>query len=126
FLEALPVLLALNAGEEAPDSDDEESDDDDNDDDASTTVTPTLAAFPGAARYLAGGARAGHAASASSATRPDEALHNILRAMLALSYEPTPLAAMVEEGVAARLARLAAAGPPAIAALLLLGRTSSS
>ncbi|CAM9854133.1 unnamed protein product [Ectocarpus sp. 12 AP-2014] len=127
FLEALPVLLALNAGEEAPDSDDEESDDDaDNDDDTSANVTPTLAAFPGAARHLAGGARAGHAASVSSATRPDEALHNILRAMLALSYEPTPLAAMVEEGVTARLARLAAAGPPAIAALLLLGRTSSS
>ncbi|CAM9396737.1 unnamed protein product [Ectocarpus sp. 6 AP-2014] len=126
FLEALPVLLALKAGEEAPDSDDEESDDDDNDDDASATMTPTLAAFPGAARYLAGGARAGHAASASSATRPDEALHNILRAMLALSYEPTPLAAMVEEGVAARFARLAASGPPAIAALLLLGRTSGS
>ncbi|CAB1117297.1 unnamed protein product [Ectocarpus sp. CCAP 1310/34] len=109
-----------------PDSDDEESYDDDDDDDTSATVTPTLAAFPGAARYLAGGARAGHAASASSVTRPDEALHNILRAMLALSYEPTPLAAMVEEGVAARLARLAAAGLPAIAALLLLGRTSSS
>lgn len=108
----------------APDSDDEESDDDN--DDSSETVTPTLAAFPGAARYLAGGTPAGHAASVSSATRPDEALHNILRAMLALSYEPTPLAAMVEEGVTARLACLAAAGPPAIAALLLLGRTSSS
>lgn len=38
--------------------------------------------------------------------------------MLALSYEAAPLAAMVEEGVTARLARLAVAGPPAIAALL--------
>lgn len=43
--------------------------------------------------------------------------------MLALSYEAAPLAAMVEEGVTARLARLAAAGPPAIASLLLLGGT---
>lgn len=41
--------------------------------------------------------------------------------MLALSYEATPLAAMVEEGVTARLARLIAAGPPAITALIAIG-----
>lgn len=54
----------------------------------------------------------------ASSSRADAALHNVLRAMLALSYEAAPLAAMVEEGVTARLAHLAAAGPPAIAALL--------
>ena len=58
------------------------------------------------------------ASPASAASRADASLHNVLRAMLALSYELAPLAAMVEEGVTARLARLAAAGPPAIAALL--------
>ena len=54
----------------------------------------------------------------ASSSRADAALHNVLRAMLALSYEAAPLVAMVEEGVTARLAHLAAAGPPAIAALL--------
>lgn len=39
--------------------------------------------------------------------------------MLALSYEPVPLAAMVEGRVTARLVRLMRAGAPAIAALLL-------
>eukprot|EP00903_Cladosiphon_okamuranus_P014719 g13639.t1 len=132
FLEVLPVLLALNAGEEAPDSDDEESDqdsddedddDDDDDNDPTAITTPTLAAFPGAARYMPTSSRdipSAWPASSAAASRADAALHNVLRAMLALSYEAAPLAAMVEEGVTARLARLAAAGPPAIASLLLL------
>lgn len=81
-------------------------------------TAPTLAAFPAAARFVASGSLGDQAASASAAAQADESLHNVLRAMLALSYEATPLAAMVEEGVTARLARLAAAGPPAIAALL--------
>lgn len=78
-----------------PDSDDEDSDDDNTDGGAA------VGAFPG-----------------DDAPRVDEALHNILRALLALSYEASPLAAMVEEGVTARLANLAASGPPAIAAFL--------
>lgn len=77
-------------------------------------MTPTLAAFPGAD----GGAVS---TFPGDVCRADEALHNVLRAMLALSYEAAPLAAMVEEGVAARLAILAAAGPSAIAALLPVG-----
>ncbi|CAM9275994.1 unnamed protein product [Hapterophycus canaliculatus] len=132
FLEALPVLLALRAGEEIPDSDDEESDEEEEDGGPNADMAPALQAFPGTARFIAadtaGGGSNSHAdpaASAStsaSATRADEALHHVLRAMLALSYEAAPLAAMVEEGVTARLARLAAAGPPAIAALLGRGR----
>lgn len=88
-------------------------------------MAPALQAFPGAARYIAASAADSNSPNASaspSATRADEALHNVLRAMLALSYEAAPLAAMVEEGVTARLARLAAAGPPAMAALLCRSR----
>lgn len=59
-------------------------------------------------------------ARGSVAIAVDEAFHNILRAMLALSYEPAPLAAMVEEGVTARVTHLAAVGVPAIAAFLTL------
>lgn len=107
----------------APDSDDEESDSDDDDDngggDATAIAAPTLAAFPGAARYMSTGGVDDRSASVSAAApRADASLHNVLRAMLVLSYEAAPLAAMVEEGVTARLARLAAAGPPAIAVLL--------
>lgn len=112
---------------QAPDSDDEESEDEGVGDWA-TTTTPTLAAFPGAARYagilsaLPTGSPYGEGdTNGSSALCADEALHHILRALLALSYEAAPLAAMVEEGVTARLARLAAAGPPAIAVLLAFG-----
>lgn len=95
------LSVAYNYGRQPPDSDDEESDDDDDRED-----------FFG---FNAGYDHRGNALRAA-----DEALHNIIRAMLALSYEPAPLAAIVEGGVTARLARMAAAGPPAIAALLAI------
>lgn len=110
------VLCAVR---QAPDSDDEESEDDDEEDAVAPTV-PSLAAFPGAAHYVGTPLSRG----LGTAVGPDEALHNILRAMLALSYEPAPLAAMVEEGVTARLSRLASSGPQAIAALLAAGATA--
>lgn len=89
---------------------------------------PTLAEFPEASRHarsLSSPPSYLYDNSEESTARPDEALHNILRAMLALSYEAAPLAAMVEEGVTARLARLASAGPPAIAALLAAGAAAT-
>lgn len=110
------MLHVLCAVRQAPDSDDEESEDDGEEDAVSPTV-PSLAAFPGTARYVESPLSRG----LGTTVGPDEALHNILRAMLALSYEPAPLAAMVEEGVTARLSRLASFGPQAIAALLAAG-----
>lgn len=112
----LIVLRVLCGVRQAPDSDDEESEDDGEEDSVAPTV-PSLAAFPGTARYLETPLSRG----LGTTVGPDEALHNILRALLALSYEPAPLAAMVEEGVTARLSRLASSGPQAIAALLAAG-----
>lgn len=115
-------------GLKPPDSDDEESDDEDEEE---SPNTPSIAAFPGAYRYarvLASTTQTNTRCSGleSTTTRADEALHNILRAMLALSYEAVPVAAMVEEGVTARLARLAASGPPAIAVLLSAGTATGA
>lgn len=108
-----------------PDSDDEDSDAE-GIDSSSTALSPAAAlrVFPGAASRLAllvaSGSDENVQGNDGENAVVDEALHNILRAMLALSYEPTPLAAMVEEGVTARIARLTAAGGPAIFALLTL------
>ncbi|CAM9465103.1 unnamed protein product [Sphacelaria rigidula] len=147
FLEALPTLLALNARPEPPDSDDEDSDGELENDSTPyfsppstaspppSSATAALRAFPGVGGQLAAlsmrdadddsihqqaKTTSGDGAQVATATAVDEALHNILRAMLALSYEPAPLAAMVEEGVTARICNVAAAGAPAIAALLSL------
>lgn len=105
-------------GPKPPDSDDEDSDDEDAD---GLPTASGLAAFPAAARYATAAAASLSPPplyACNSPPRADESLHNILRAMLALSYESAPLAAMVEEGVTARLALLCAAGSPAIAELL--------
>lgn len=132
-----------------PDSDDEESEDDDDDDDdgdednndysyyASTELSglAALDSFPAASRLAAGllslpsnvpqNTFHDDPCDGLDDQTPDEALLNILRATLALSYERASLVAIVEGGVTARLVRLVSAGPAAIAALLLGGAGSA-
>ncbi|CAM9580753.1 unnamed protein product, partial [Choristocarpus tenellus] len=100
FLAALPVLLALRAREEPPDSDDESDDEEGGNYHVSMNGSCTAAGdFVGCGGWgpAFGGA--------------EDALPCLLRALLALSYDDTPLAAIVEEGVTERLVHMVETGP---------------
>ncbi|CAM9766826.1 unnamed protein product [Discosporangium mesarthrocarpum] len=92
FLEELPVLLALKARDEPPDSDDESSDSE-TEDNSSHSCWPVGAT-------------------------PQVALPYLLRALLALSYDDTPLAAIVEAGVVEHLMAMVVAAPGHLRAFL--------